>query len=91
MLQLTLHFIDEPKHSKDKQSKKNVSVSCPRLEKKQLFTNERIHDAPQLCMSGKNRRLVTDEPVEFEGKSVEVGDFRRITDHFRGIYRMHLK
>ena len=25
-------------------------------------------------MSGKNRQLVTDEPVE-------VGDFRRITDH----------
>jgi hypothetical protein len=30
-------------------------------------------------MSGKNRQLATDGPVE-------VGDFRRITDHFRGIY-----
>ena len=38
-------------------------------------------------MSGKNRWLVTDEPVEFEIKPFEVGDFRRITDHFRGIYR----
>ena len=38
-------------------------------------------------MSGKNRRLVTDEPVEFEKEPVEVGDFRRITDQFRGIYR----
>ena len=39
------------------------------------------------AMSGKNRRLVTDEPVEFEKEPVEVGDFRRITDQFRGIYR----
>ena len=30
-------------------------------------------------MSGKNRQLVTDGPVK-------VGDVRRITDHFRGIY-----
>jgi hypothetical protein len=29
-------------------------------------------------MIGENRQLVTDEPVE-------VRDFRRITDHFRGI------
>ena len=35
-------------------------------------------------MSGKNRRLVTDEPVE-------VDDFRRITDHFREIYGIYLK
>jgi hypothetical protein len=35
-------------------------------------------------MSGKNRRLVTDEPVEVE-------DFRRITDHFREIYGIYLK
>ena len=32
---------------------------------------------------GKNRRLVADEPVE-------VGDLRRNTDDFRGIYRMYL-
>jgi hypothetical protein len=32
--------------------------------------------------------LVTDDqPVEFEKYRVEVRDFRRITDHFRGIYR----
>ena len=35
--------------------------------------------------------LVTDEPVEFEKESVEVGDLKRISDHFRGIYRMYLK
>ena len=31
-------------------------------------------------MIGENRQLVADEPVE-------VQDFRRITDHFRGTYR----
>ena len=37
-------------------------------------------------MTGENRQLVIDEPVEFEKWLVEVQDFRRITDHFRGIY-----
>ena len=41
---------------------------------------------------GESRRLVTDEPVEFEKEPVEVPDFRRISDHFRGIYgRIDLK
>jgi hypothetical protein len=31
--------------------------------------------------------LVTDELVEIEKKSVEVQDCKKITDHFRGIYR----
>ena len=39
-------------------------------------------------MIGANRQLVTDEPVEFEKQPVEVGDCRKITDHFRGIYRI---
>jgi hypothetical protein len=39
-------------------------------------------------MPGKNRWLVTDEPVEFEKYLVEVGDFRRIADLLRGIYRI---
>ena len=34
-------------------------------------------------MIGENRRLVTDEPVE-------VQDFMRITDHFRGIHGIYL-
>ena len=43
-------------------------------------------------LSGENRRLVTDEPDEFEKSPVEVPDFRRITDHCRGICRrMYLK
>jgi hypothetical protein len=42
-------------------------------------------------MIGENRRLGTDEPVEFEKFAVEVGDFRRITDRFRGIYGIYLK
>ena len=33
-------------------------------------------------MIGENQHLVTDEPFE-------VGDFRRITDHFRGIYKIY--
>jgi hypothetical protein len=45
-----------------------------------------------LSLSGKNRRFVTDEPVEFEKQPVEVGDFHRITDRFGGIYgRIYLK
>ena len=40
-------------------------------------------------MIGENRQLVTDEPVEFEKEPVEVQDCRRITDHFRGIYRIY--
>jgi hypothetical protein len=40
-------------------------------------------------MIGENRQLVTDEAVEFEEFSVEVHqDFRRIMDHFRGIYKI---
>jgi hypothetical protein len=37
-----------------------------------------------VALLGKNQQLVADEPVE-------VGDFRRITDHFRGIYRTYLQ
>ena len=38
-------------------------------------------------MIGENRQLVTNEPVEFEKLPVKVQDRRKITDHFRGIYR----
>ena len=38
----------------------------------------------------KNRRLVVDELVEFEKQPVEVVDFRKLTDRFRGIYRIYL-
>ena len=37
----------------------------------------------------ENRQLVTNEPVEFENKPVEVQDCRKITDQFRGIYRIY--
>ena len=40
-------------------------------------------------MIGENRQLVIDEPVESEKQPVEVQDGRRITDHFRGIYRIY--
>ena len=39
-------------------------------------------------MIGENRQLVTNEPVEFEKKLIEVQDCRKITDHFEGIYRI---
>ena len=34
------------------------------------------------AMIEENRQLVTNEPVEFEEKQVEVQDCRKITDHF---------
>ena len=42
-------------------------------------------------MIGENRQLVTDELVGFEKFAVEVQDFRRITDHFQGIYGIYLR
>ena len=38
---------------------------------------------------GEKRQLISNEPVEFEKLLVEVGDCRKITDHFRGIYRIY--
>jgi hypothetical protein len=40
-------------------------------------------------MIGENRQLVTNEPVKFEIKPVEVQDCRIITDHFRGISKIY--
>ena len=40
-------------------------------------------------MIGENRQLVTNEPVEFEKYPVEVQDCGKITDYFRGIYRIY--
>ena len=42
-------------------------------------------------MSGENRLLVADEPVEIETQPVEVQDFKKITDHFRGLYGIYRK
>ena len=43
----------------------------------------------QSCsMIGENRQLVTNDPAKFEKQPVEVQDCRKITDHFRGIYRI---
>ena len=38
-------------------------------------------------MIGENRQLVTYELVKFETYLIENQDCRKITDHFRGIYR----
>ena len=40
-------------------------------------------------MIGENRQLVTDEPVEFVTEPVEGQECRKITDHFRGIFRIY--
>ena len=40
-------------------------------------------------MIEKNRQLVTNEPVEFEKQPVEVHGSRKITDRFKGIYRIY--
>jgi hypothetical protein len=40
-------------------------------------------------MIGENRQLDTNEPVEFEKSPVEVLDCKKITYHFRGIYRIY--
>jgi hypothetical protein len=42
-------------------------------------------------MSRKDRQLIIDELVEFEKYPLEVGDFKRITGHFRRLYKIYLK
>ena len=42
-----------------------------------------------VTMIRENRQLVTNEPVEFELSPVEVQDCRKITDRFRGFYRIY--
>lgn len=41
-------------------------------------------------MNGENQLLVKDQPVEFDKQPVGVQGFEKITDHFRGIYRIYL-
>ena len=36
----------------------------------------------------ENWLLLIDEWVEFEKQPVEVQDFKKVTNHFRGIYRI---
>ena len=40
-------------------------------------------------MHGEGQLLVTDAPVEFEKKPVEVEDFWKVTHHLRGIYGIY--
>ena len=48
----------------------------------------RTLEYPRLgSMIVENWQLVTNEPVDFEKEPVEVRDYRKITNHFRGIYR----
>ena len=40
-------------------------------------------------MIGENRQLVTDELFEFEKYPVEVQDFKKITKHYKEIYKIY--
>ena len=51
----------------------------------------RVLSRPNLCPGRKNQRLVADEPVEFEKQPVEVQEFMKFSDQFKGIYRKYLK
>ena len=42
-------------------------------------------------MIGENQHVVTNEPVEFEKKPVEIQDCMKFTDHSRGIHRIYPK
>ena len=42
-------------------------------------------------MNEENRLLLINEQVEFEKQAVEVQDYRKITDPFRGIFRIYHK
>ena len=52
-----------------------------------MFSDDKhMHFAP---MIRENQQLVTNEPVEFEKFPVEVQDCKKITDHFREIYKIY--
>jgi hypothetical protein len=52
-----------------------------------MFSDDKhMHFAP---MIGENQQLVTNELVEFEKFPVEVQDWKKINDHFRGKYRIY--
>ena len=52
-----------------------------------MFSDDKhMHFAP---MIRENQQLVTNEPVEFEIFPVEVQDCKKITDHFREIYKIY--
>jgi hypothetical protein len=40
-------------------------------------------------MIGENWQLITYEPVEFEKLLVEIQDYMKITNRFRGLYRIY--
>ena len=41
------------------------------------------------AMTGENQQVFANGPVEFKIYPVEVQDCRKITDYFRGIYRIY--
>jgi hypothetical protein len=61
----------------------------PGLEANLCFTLDAQRSFKTRAMIRENQQLVTNEPVEFEKSLVEVQDCRKITDHFRGIYKIY--
>jgi hypothetical protein len=53
------------------------------------FTTHGPRAVTTKTLLGENRRLVTNELVEFGKQLVEVQDFERVIDRFRGICRIY--
>ena len=86
------HKTKRPWHSENSQPLVYSILSCIRNCKNKTLRShtDYAQKYPQTLQYtskiGENRRLVTNEPVEFEKYPVEVHqDCRKLTDHFRGI------
>ena len=55
-----------------------------------LLIGQRTIQKGSTHKEAKQTQRWSNEPVEFEKKIVDVQDCRKITDHFKGIYRIHL-
>ena len=68
----------EPLEGAPQEAQRSCAISCAGLE---MFLQLQVSRVSQ-SMIDENRQLVTDEPVE-------VQDCRKITDQYRGIYRIY--
>ena len=69
--------------------RKEIFPFLPNRNPSMKYQTQTENINPQESMIGENRQLVTDAPVEVEKQPVEAQDCRKITDHFRGIYRKY--
>jgi hypothetical protein len=81
------------KRQREYEGKRGNLCSCS--SSRILFRSQWMNTIPRLSFEhhpstiGENRQLVTNEPVEFEKYPVEIQDCTKITDHFKGIYRIY--